>query len=94
MVKGPLSATNADALSPALAAGCGVALQPDFLVWEALRDGVLETVMDDWSPPPLSLHLLTPAGEPRPLRVTVLLDFLGRRFSGGAAPWMNQKRAA
>ncbi len=94
VVKGPLSATNADALSPALAAGCGVALQPDFLVWEALRDGVLETVMDDWSPPPLSLHLLTPAGEPRPLRVTVLLDFLARRFSGGAAPWMNQKRAA
>lgn len=94
VVKGPLSATNADALSAALAAGCGVALQPDFLVWEALRDGVLEAVMDDWSPPPLSLHLLTPAGDPRPLRVTVLLDFLGRRFSGGAAPWMNQKRAA
>ena len=29
-VKGPLSATNAEALSFALEAGCGVALQPDF----------------------------------------------------------------
>ena len=35
----PLSATNAEALSFALEAGCGVALQPDFVVWEALRDG-------------------------------------------------------
>ena len=45
-VKGPLSATNAEALSFALEAGCGVALQPDFVVWEAVRDRRLEVVTE------------------------------------------------
>jgi DNA-binding transcriptional LysR family regulator len=86
-VSGPLRATNAEALGSALEAGLGVALQPDFLVWEAVRDGRLERVLADWSAPALALHLITPAGGPRPPRVTVLLDFLARRFASGAAPW-------
>lgn len=86
-VKGPLSATNAEALSHALEAGCGVALQPDFLAWDAVRDGRLEIVLADWSSRNLGLHLITPAGGPRPARVAVLLDFLARRFATGAAPW-------
>ena len=86
-VKGPLSATNADALAFALDAGIGIALQPDFLAWDAIRDGSLVTVLDDWSAPPLALNLVTPSGGPRALRVGALLDFLARRFSGGTAPW-------
>jgi DNA-binding transcriptional LysR family regulator len=86
-VKGPLSATNAEALSYALEAGLGIALQPDFLVWDAVQAGRLVTVLDDWAAPPLAVHLLTPAGEPRPIRVAVLLEFLARRFTLGAAPW-------
>ncbi|HEV2302104.1 MAG TPA: LysR family transcriptional regulator [Stellaceae bacterium] len=86
-VKGPLSATNAEALEFALAAGIGIALQPDFLAWEALRDGRLIAVLGDWSAPPLALNILTPAGRPRPPRVEALLDFLVARFVAGAAPW-------
>ena len=51
-VKGPLSATNGDALGFALEAGLGIALQPDFLAWEAVRDRRLTTVLDDWSARP------------------------------------------
>ena len=87
-MKGPLSATNAEALSFALEAGVGLALQPDFLVWDAVRDGRLMTVLDDWAAPKLALHLITPAGGPRPIRVAVLLEFLTRRFTAGAAPWI------
>jgi DNA-binding transcriptional LysR family regulator len=87
-VKGPLSATNAEALSFALEAGLGLALQPDFLVWDAIRDGKLITVLDEWAAPKLALHLITPAGGPRPIRVAVLLEFLTRRFTSGAAPWI------
>jgi DNA-binding transcriptional LysR family regulator len=86
-VKGPLSATNAEALGFALEAGLGLALQPDFLVWDAVQGGRLVTVLDDWAAPKLAVHLLTPAGGPRPNRVVVLLDFLARRFTSGAAPW-------
>ncbi len=86
-VKGPLSAGNGDALIPALESGLGIALQPDFLAWDAVRDGRLATVLKDWETPPLALHLITPAGGPRPVRVTVLLDFLTARFASGAAGW-------
>jgi DNA-binding transcriptional LysR family regulator len=86
-VRGPLCATNGDALDPALRAGLGLALQPDFLVWAAVRDGSLTIVLDEWEAPPLAVHLITQAGAPRPMRVAVLLDFLARRFTSGVAPW-------
>ena len=86
-VKGPLTATNGDALVDALEAGLGVALLPDFLVWEAVRDQRMVTVLNEWEAPPLALHLVTPAGAPRPIRVAVLLDFLASRFTSGTAPW-------
>lgn len=87
VVKGPLSVTNAEALAFALDAGIGIALQPDFLVWEAIRDQRLIVVLDDWKTPPLTLNLVTPAGGPRAARIVVLLEFLTRRFRAGAAPW-------
>jgi DNA-binding transcriptional LysR family regulator len=86
-VHGPMTATNADALQIALEAGLGVALHPDFLAWEAVRDGRLVVVMEDWTAPPLTLSLVTPAGGPRAQRVAVLIEFLVRRFGSGAAPW-------
>jgi DNA-binding transcriptional LysR family regulator len=86
-VKGPLSANSGDAVEATLLAGLGLALQPDFVVWKALESGKLERVLHDWSAPPLSVNILTPAGGPRALRVTVLIEFLVRHFSADAAPW-------
>ena len=77
---GPLRANNADALAPALLAGLGLAVQPDFVVGEAIEDGRLEVVMPDWSPPPIALHLVMPPGGPRPARVEVLAAFLSERL--------------
>jgi DNA-binding transcriptional LysR family regulator len=77
---GPLRANNADALAPALFAGLGLAVQPDFVVGEAIEDGRLEVVMPDWSPPPIALHLVMPPGGPRPARVEVLAAFLSERL--------------
>lgn len=90
-MKGPLSANNGDALAGALDAGIGIALQPDFLAWDAIQAGRLVTVLDGWRAPPLSLHLVTPAGAPRPIRVSVLLDFLTGRFTSGSAPWTRDR---
>ncbi|HET7852646.1 MAG TPA: LysR family transcriptional regulator [Methyloceanibacter sp.] len=77
---GPLRANNADALAPALLAGLGLAVQPDFVVGEAIKDGRLEPVMPDWSPPPIALHLVMPPGGPRPARVEALASFLAERL--------------
>jgi DNA-binding transcriptional LysR family regulator len=88
-VTGPLRANNADLLMPALRAGIGIALQPEFLVWRDLREGRLEAVLADWSAPPIALNIVTPPGGPRPSKVAVLIEFLIARFSERAAPWRN-----
>jgi DNA-binding transcriptional LysR family regulator len=86
-VTGRLSANNAEALSATLLAGEAIARQPDFIAWEAIRDGRLVRILEDWSAPSLALNLVTPAGGPRAIRTQVLIDFLVRRFTAGAAPW-------
>ncbi|NYD90335.1 LysR family transcriptional regulator [Sphingomonas melonis] len=76
---------NADMLNPALLAGQGLALQPEFLVWRELREGRLEVAMPEWSVAPLGLHLITPPSPLRPRRVQVLIDHFARALA--KAPW-------
>lgn len=80
-----MQANNAEALTPALLAGLGVALQPAFLVWQELQAGTLEAVMEDWLVDPIALHILTPPGRNRPARVQALIEHLARSFAN--EPW-------
>lgn len=73
---GRLRANNADAMLAAVEAGLGVAMAPDFIVADALSAGRLVTILDDWLPSPVALHLVTPPGLLRPRRVEVLIAYL------------------
>jgi DNA-binding transcriptional LysR family regulator len=79
--EGPLRANNADALMPALLAGHGLAVQPEFLIRDELSKMKLVAVMSDWSLPEIALHLVLPPGGPRPARIEVLAEFLRRKFA-------------
>jgi len=78
---GPLRANNGEALLPALLAGLGVAVLPDFIAGPALANGQLESVLEDWTWRTAGLHLVTPPGGPRPARIEVLVEFLASRLS-------------
>lgn len=78
---GPLRVNNADALMPALLAGAGLAVQPEFLIRDDIAAGRLEVVLPGWKLPEIALHLVMPPGSPRPARSDAFADFLARRFS-------------
>lgn len=82
-----LRVNNGDALQPALKRGLGLALQPDFLVWEGLQSGELIQVMCDWKVAPIALYIITPPGRSRPARVKAFIEYLVKHLS--SAPWNN-----
>jgi DNA-binding transcriptional LysR family regulator len=78
---GPLRVNNGDAMLPALIAGVGLGVLPDFILRDALTDGRLEVVLPEWHLPDSALHLVMPPGTPRPVRVEVLAEFLAKRLA-------------
>ncbi len=79
---------NADVVMPVLLAGEGLTLLPEFLVWQALRDGRLMAALPDWPIAPLGLHLLMPPNPLRPQRVQVVIEVLSRELA--RAPWAGE----
>jgi DNA-binding transcriptional LysR family regulator len=86
-VNGPLIVNGGNIELPALRAGCGIGLMPDFSVWADIRDGRLEIAPVNWWAADLMLHLLTPFGRGKPRRLEVFTDFLVARFGGRPPPW-------
>jgi len=80
-----LLANNAEALVPALKAGLGLAMQPEFLVWDDLRAGAVEAALTEWQTPPIALHIVSPPGRAKPARVQALVQYLAEHFA--QVPW-------
>jgi DNA-binding transcriptional LysR family regulator len=77
---GPLRVNNGDAMMPALIAGTGLAILPEFIVRDALAEGRLERLLADWSLPAGAVCWVTPPGGLPPQRVKVLAEFLFERL--------------
>jgi len=90
---GPLRANNGDAMMPALIAGTGLGILPEFFLREALESNLLERLLPDWSIPLGAVYWVTPPEGPLPKRVKVLGEYLIEKLArGGVAD--NHRRAA
>lgn len=79
--RGPLITNNGEAMLPALVAGHGIALLPEFILRQDLQAGRLAHILPEWSGPPIALHLVMPSSGPRPARVSAVIDFFSQTFS-------------
>ena len=78
---GPLRVNNGDAMMPALLAGTGIGMLPDFFLRDSLEAGLLEKLLPDWSIPLGTVYWVTPPEGPLPKRVEVLGKFLIERLA-------------
>jgi DNA-binding transcriptional LysR family regulator len=81
-VGGRLTANNGDSLRRAAEAGLGIALQPAFILGDALRSGRLVEVLPDCRPEPLGIFALYPPGRFTQPKLRVFIDFLADYFRG------------
>jgi len=80
-VSGQVRVDNSVMLRELLRSGLGIALTPDFIVDDLLRSGELKTLLSDFLPPPLTVHVVsTQRLLPLP-RTQAIVDFLSRELA-------------
>lgn len=78
---GPLRVNNGDAMLPAIIAGIGLGVLPDFIVRDAIEERRLEILLPEWSLPSAAVHWVTPPGRPKPKRLELLADFVAAHLT-------------
>lgn len=79
--RGRLRVSNADAMIPLLLAGMGVAEIPEFIAWQYLQSGRLESLLPEWDRPEGSLYFVTPNHGTNPAKIQALREFCIKNFT-------------
>lgn len=80
-VCGRMRANNGDLLREAAISGMGITYLPTFIVGEALAEGKLVAVLQDFAPEPLQLSAVYPQHRQSARPVQALIEFLRERLS-------------
>lgn len=84
-VGGRLTLNHGGAMREAAVGGAGLARLPRFVVGDALRQGLLRTVLDAYRGPDREIALVYPAGRHPLPTVRAFIDFLAERVPGRLA---------
>ncbi len=83
-----VSANNGDFLRDMAIADMGIVTAPTFIVWQALQEGKLVKVLENYSLPLIHAYAIYPATRYLSHRARVFIDFLVERF--GDKPYWDQ----
>ena len=87
-VNGRMHANNGDVLRMAAVDGHGVAVTPDFIIWQDVREGRLEVALEDYELPPFGIYAVYPHSRHLSPKVRAFVDFLVGKY-GEHAYWEN-----
>lgn len=85
-VSGSMDSDNGEVLTRWCLDGHGIALKSHWEVGEHIRNGQLQVVLPDYTPPSHAVYALYPENRYLPTRVRAFVDFLVSEF-GGTPPW-------
>jgi DNA-binding transcriptional LysR family regulator len=77
-----LCTNNAEVLCDAAVRGRGIALLPTFIAAAELRRGSLQTILESYEAPQISIYAIYPETRHLSVKVRVFIDFLVERFGG------------
>jgi DNA-binding transcriptional LysR family regulator len=86
-VSGNFKSNNGHALREALLAGRGIAVSPDWLAHDGLRDGTTEAILTEFAPTPMDINAVFPSNRMLSAKVRAFVDFLQQEFR--AIPALN-----
>jgi DNA-binding transcriptional LysR family regulator len=81
LAKPVLAANNGDVLRAAALAGTGVALLPDFIVGQDVREGRLEEAVPGWRGPQGGIHIVWPSSRHVAIKLRAFIDHLVAHFA-------------
>lgn len=82
-VSGRFSADNGDLLHEAALSGCGIALLPTFIVGNSLKEGKLETVLEDYEETDFNIYAVYQHTRHLSTKIRILIDHLSECFNRG-----------
>ncbi len=80
------TADNGAALVPAVLAGLGIALLPDFLIGQHVESGAMITLLPDYPMPEAGVYVVRPPGGSASCKVRALIDIMLEKFGDKACP--------
>lgn len=80
-VSGPLHTNNGDFLAQAAEHGMGIAMLPTFIIDQAVAEGRLVPLLEDWQGPPISINAVYPASRQLPQKSRIFIDFLRKHLA-------------
>ena len=75
-MNGPLQSNSSEAIRAAVLSGLGIAYAPIWMFEDEFASGEMQTLMTDWTIPPLPINVICPSQRRQTAKVRAFSDYL------------------